>query len=104
MEKDKEGSTNGAVSKVEKHLAALLAAEKAMREGPGARAQKAAASALHNAEQISTESDTAMVGKAPQVVSEARRMENALDKLSDLLNDPNSDPASIPNFYNSSTK
>ena len=95
MEKDKEGSTHGAVAKVEKHLAALLAAEKVMREASGARAQKAGASAVLNAEQISKDADAAMLGKAPEVVNEARHMEKALDKLSDLLSDASSDPASI---------
>lgn len=95
MEKEKDGSTNGAAGKVEKHLADLIAAEKAMREGSGARAQKAAAYAVRSAEQISADADAALLGKAPQVVSEAKHMEKALDKLADLLSDENSDPASI---------
>lgn len=68
-----------------------MACEKACKEG-GARGNKAPLSAIHLAEQISDEADGATKGMNPQLVSEAKHMENALDRLANLLSDSTSEP------------
>lgn len=74
-------------------MAALVVAERAAREG---RVQ-AALAALSHTEQIEREGEEALRNMAPGLMGEAKLMERELEKLSNLLSDPNApvDPARI---------
>lgn len=91
-------SPSHTAAKVEKNLAALVACERAMRSPGGGRLQDPLR-AIVLAEQIGMDAGAALLNMAPEVVSEAKQMEIALDRLSNLLSDSSMspDPARIVN-------